>query len=183
VNASDLQQLSVERGSATIVYQNGDSRRITRFDSITVQTNAGALEAAPSDPVGTGTQAGAEIKLDGTARGLLSASVLRLEDQRGHRAFSLGQVESITVEKYSPERPWLILAAAGVGAVAGGLLGYALGGPCNEEWGCLEKGLYSMAGIPIGFGVGLAIGFPLTRNLGEFQRAPDGATESRTYEP
>jgi len=40
-----------------------------------------------------------------------------------------------------------------------------------------------MAGIPIGFGVGLAVGFPLTRNLGEFHRAPDGRTESATYEP
>jgi len=177
VKVSDVQQLSVEQGSAAIVYKNGDTRRIARFDSITVQTNGPALEATPADPVATGCRAEIEYEFDHTTRGSLSAPVLRLEDQRRRRVFSLAQVENITLEKYSPERPWVILAAASVGAIAGGLLGYSLGGPCNKEWGCMEKGLYSLAGIPIGLGVGLAIAFPVTRDLGVVHRTSDGTRE------
>ena len=181
VHPSDLQQLSVDQGSAAIVYKNGDSRRIAHFDSITVQTNAPPLGATPGDPACTRPEF--QFEFDRTTRGSLSAPLLRLEDQHSRRVFSLAQVQNITLESYSPARPWLILAAAGIGAVAGGVLGYAMGHPCDREWGCMEKALYAMAAAPIGFGVGLALGFPLTRNLGDFQRAPAGPSASTAHEP
>lgn len=181
VHPSDMQQLSVEHGSAAIVYKNGDTRRIAHFDSITVEVNGAALQAMPCDPVASEDRS--EFEFGRTTRGSLSASGLRLEDGRSRHVFALTEVENIRVERYSPERPWLILATASVGALAGGLLGYALGGPCNEEWGCLEKGLYAMAGAPIGFGLGLTVGFPLTRSLGELQRAPNDSRNSTTDAP
>lgn len=169
VDPNEVQQLAVEQGSATIVYKNGDSLRIADFDSITVQ-------ATRVEPYSTEEQS--EFEFDRTTRGSLAAPLLELEDQRRRRAFPISQVQNISLERYSPERPWLILAAASVGAVAGGMLGYAMGGPCNDEWGCMEKGLYAIAGAPIGFGVGLAVGFPLTRSLGTFYPAPNGAKAS-----
>jgi len=173
VHPSELQQFDVDRGSAALVYKNGDSRRITRFDTITVETNALTPEATPADGAKAQVQSECEFEFEfgRMTRGSMSTARLQLETQHYRHVFSLAQVESITLEKYSPERPWLILAAAGVGAVAGGLLGYASGGPCNGEWGCFEKGMHAVVGVPIGFGVGLALGFPLTRGLGTLTRA------------
>ena len=178
VHANQVRQLRVDEGSATIVYKNGDSRRIAHFDSITVQTNAPPLAAKPADTVCSADQSEYEFEFDDTTRGALAAPLLSLEDQGGRRVFSMAQVQKITLESYSPGRPWLIAAAATVGAIAGGALGYAMGGPCHEEeeFGCVEKGLYGIAGVPIGLGIGLAVGFPLTRGLGDFYPAPSPST-------
>ena len=163
--------MTVEQGAATIVYKNRDRRRIADFDSITVQTNRAPAEGAAVDPASAKQPSEFEFEFDSTARGSLARSLLRLEDQRSRRVFPLAEVEKITLESYSPERPWLILAAAGVGALAGGLLGAAVG-PCNDEGSCMEKAAAAVVGMPIGFGIGLAVGFPLTRGLGTTDRAP-----------
>jgi hypothetical protein len=169
VRPSDLRSLTVAEGTAEIVYKNGDTRRIARFDSLTVQARGPALAATPVEPIASHEHA--EFEFEGPMRGSFAPPLLHMQDRRSQRVFTLNQLEEVTIERYAPERPWLILATATAGAFLGGLIGYSLGGPCDREWGCMGKAVYAMAGVPIGFGAGLAIGFPLTRGLGDFHRA------------
>jgi len=171
VQPSELRKMTVDKGSARLVYKNGDSLRIAHFDSITVETNA-PQTGMTVDPNRSEQPSEREFVFDATTRGSLSAPLLRLEDQHSRRVFPLAQVENINLESYSPGRPWLILAAAGIGALAGGLIGSAAA-PCNDEGNCMEKAAFALVSMPIGFGVGLAVGFPLTRGLGTSYPARD----------
>lgn len=147
-------------GDTQLVVQGTDGSRRTFRDYDTVEVTApGADSWEFTKPVSAQQQSGSLV----------------VTDRHTQHVFHLTEVESVTVSKSAPERPWII-AAATVGAMLlGGFVGSELAGECHDL-GCYGNALLGLTGGAVGAGLGLGISIPMTGVLGskrtEPQRAP-----------
>jgi hypothetical protein len=163
VNVADAASIQFEADrSAQVVYRNGNIRRIADYDAVIVEREGQE-----------------DLKFRTPLAGSLSSSALSLRDQRGSHEIWQRSVNTIRFEQYAPERPWLILGIATLGALIAGSLGYLRVQSCEErsrrdeysgEYSCLDERMFTALAIPIGFGAGLGLGFPVTAGLGSLQR-------------
>lgn len=172
----ELKHMQLEQSSATIEYDNGDTRRIHEFDSLTVRATGPAIGIEPADPFSLDDDAVYDYEFEGAVSGSLQPPVLHLDDAQNHARFALANVHEITIERFAPDRPLWVLAAAGVGAMAGGLIGAAAGASSDNggEFHGVGKFIGLVVGVPLGFITGLIIGVPLTDDLGEISAPAAG---------
>lgn len=103
----------------------------------------------------------------------LSEQVLAIEDGAGQREFARASVREVRVVENAPERPWLIAGITLAAGIFGGLGGYMVGPSCPPDAVCMDWGA-PLLGFALGTGVGLALSFPITGQLGDWKYARRG---------
>jgi hypothetical protein len=172
-------ELDGRRGSATIRYANGDLRRVDDYDSFTVRSSRVPLRSTlPEAAFDTEHRV---YMFQSPAYASLRHPELVVSDGRSHYAFATESVVAMELEKYSPQRPWLIAGSALLFGAIAGVVGYSAGGSCPEDGddaGCFANLAAATVAIPVGVAVGIVIGMPLTGRLGSTER-PKLPTEKR----
>lgn len=142
--------------SAHVVYRSGDTRDIGHYDSFAISSERYGFR-----------------EFSGAADASLTPTVLWVSDANGYREFPRSDIDRVLVADFAPDRPLLILGTALIGATALGTLTYLAEPKCPEDADVCFSGGSTLAAIPLGFVIGFVVGFPLTAELGSFQRVSE----------
>lgn len=148
--------------SLTVELSGGATQTFAEYDELVVE-----LES----PSGGET----ELELEAPLSATLDAQTLRLSTAHHAHELSRAEVQSVTLQQYSPSRPLLIAGIAAGATVLGAILGGSTS-TCTEGDFCgHDKVARGALGGLLGLGAGLAIGIPITSHISSERsgRAPD----------
>lgn len=143
--------MQIAKQSAHILYRNGDTHVVDGFDKVNVRERTSADQSELHEY-------GADVS------GELEGSVLRIRDGSDSGSFAAQNVSYVTIERYTPARPFIVAGAAVAGALLFGFAAAAGGRSkdCSEYGDCVSSAAAVLGAGAIGMGIGLAVSIPIT---------------------
>lgn len=116
-----------------------------------------------------------ELELEAPLRATLDARTLRLSTHGHTHELRREEVQSVTLQQYSPSRPLLIAGIAAGATVLGAILGGSTSSCTEGDFCGHDRGARGALGGLLGLGAGFAIGIPITSRISSERsgRAPD----------